>query len=361
MAEKLFIPGPIEVNKEILNEMARPMIGHRGNSFTELFHSLPPTLQELFGTKNDVLISTSSGSGFWEASIRSCVNKKVLHAVNGAFSKKWYEVSLSCDKDAKKINFLEGKPVDAKMIEHELEKNEYEAFCMVHNETSTGVTSSLLEIANVMKKYPKVLWIVDAVSSFAGMPLNIDEFGIDFCLASSQKALGLPPGIAIAAVSKRCYEKALNVKGRGYYFDILELKSMYDKDQTPYTPSISHLYALKLQLEKIKAETPLGRFNRHKELAQITRNWVSKNGLKMFSEDGYQSDTVSCVINNKKIDLALLKKKLSVRGYVFDSGYGKLNEKLIANGKDSTFRIAHMGDLKIDELQKFLEIIVEEW
>lgn len=354
MANKLFIPGPVEVRKEILEELSHPQIGHRTQEFRDLFAGLKPALKKLFYTNNDVLISTSSGSGFWEASIRSCVNKKVLHAVNGAFSKKWADVSESCGREVTRVKYESGKAVKPEDIDKELSKGNYEAFCMVHNETSTGVASHLEPIAEVMKKYPHVLWFVDTVSSLAGIKIEVDKLGIDICLASSQKALALPPGIAVASISSDAYKKAESVSGRGYYFDILELKKAYDKDETPYTPSTPHLYALKKQLERIDKGGLDNRFRRHKAMAHYTREWAIDNGFKMFSEEGYHSDTVSCIVNTKKLDFKAIKKEMAKKGYGIDSGYGKMNEKLEAEGKPNTFRVAHMGDLTIDEVKEML-------
>lgn len=352
MANKLFIPGPTEVRKEILDELSHPQIGHRTQEFRELFGSLKPGLKKLFYTKNDVLISTSSGSGFWEAAIRSCVNKKALHAVNGAFSKKWAKLSEDCGREVAKVKFDWGKAVKAEDIDKALSEGDYEAFCMVHNETSTGVVSDLDAISEVLRKYPDVLWFVDAVSSLAGIKIEVDKLGIDICLASSQKALALPAGIAVASVNDKAYKKAETVSGRGYYFDLLELKKMYDKDQTPYTPSIPHLYALKKQLERIEKEGLDNRFKRHKEMADYTREWAKKNGFEMFSEKGAESDTVSCMAITNKADFEKIKKDMAAKGYSIDSGYGKLNEKLEKESKPATFRIAHMGDLTLDEVKE---------
>ena len=303
MTNKLFIPGPTEVRKEILEEMTHPQIGHRTEEFKELFKSLKPGLKTVFQTENDVLISTSSGSGFWEASIRSCVSKKVLHSTNGSFSKKWASLSERCGKEVKKIEYDWGKAVKAEDIDKELASGDYEAFCMVHNETSTGVASDLISMSEVMKKYPDVLWFVDAVSSIAGIKIEVDKLEIDICLASSQKALALPAGIAVASISEKAYKKAETVEGRGYYFDILELKKMYDKDQTPYTPSIPHLYALKKQLERIAAEGIENRFKRHIEMADYVRSWAIEKGFELFAEKGCESDTVTCIKNTKGIDI----------------------------------------------------------
>lgn len=349
---KLFIPGPTEVRKEVLDVLCKPQIGHRTEEFRELFRSLKPGLQKVFNTKGDVLISTSSGSGFWEASIRSCVDKKVLHAVNGAFSKKWASLSEDCGKEVTKINFEPGNPVDSEVLEEALKKDDYEAFCMVHNETSTGTASDLKAISKIMQKFPNVLWFVDAVSSLGGMPINFDDNKIDFALASGQKALAVPPGIAVAAVSERCYKKAETVKGRGYYFDILKLKKMYDKDMTPYTPSIPHLYALQKQLERIEKEGLENRFIRHKEMAEYARNWALQNGFKMFSKEDHHSETISCIENTQKLDLPKIKQEMIAKGYLIDAGYGKMNALLEQEGKNTTFRIGHMGDHTIEDIKQ---------
>jgi len=351
MANKLFIPGPTEVRGEVLAELSNPQIGHRTEEFRELFRSLRPGLRSIFGTSGDVLISTSSGSGFWEAGIRSCVNQKVLHAVNGAFSKKWSELSEQCDKESARVDFEPGKSVKAEDVDKALAEGDYEAFCMVHNETSTGTASNLEAISKVMKKYPDVLWFVDAVSSAGGMKIEADKLGIDLALASGQKALAVPPGIAVAAVSERAYKKAETVKGRGYYFDLLKLKKMYDKDMTPYTPSVPHLYALKKQLDRIEQEGLENRFRRHKEMASYAREWALSKGFQMFSEEGCHSDTISCVLNTKGVDMAKVKEDMAGKGYSIDSGYKKMNAQLAEEGRKTTFRIAHMGDLTLEEIK----------
>ncbi len=354
MGGMLFIPGPTEVRQEVLDELARPQIGHRTKEFRELFAGLKPGLKRVFFTENDVLISTSSGSGLWEAAIRSCVNARVLHAVNGAFSRKWASLSESCGKETARIDIPWGKAVKAEEVEKALSGGDYEALCTVHNETSTGVASDLNEISRVVKKHPGVLWIVDAVSSLGGMKIEVDQLGIDICLTSSQKALALPPGLAMASVSQRAYQKAESVSGRGYFFDLLELKKSYDQDETPYTPSIPHLYALKKQLERMEEEGLENRFKRHRDMADHTRGWAKKQGLDMFSEAGYHSDTVSCMLNLPRLDFKAIKREMAQKGYSIDSGYGSLNEQLDAEGRPNTFRIAHMGDLNVDELRRML-------
>ena len=355
MHKKLFIPGPVEVREDILKAMSTLMIGHRTQEFKDLMGSLRKPLQKLMYTKNDVLISTSSGSGFMEGAIRNCVSKKVLNCVNGAFSKKWADIAAGCGKQNEVVKVDFGKAIKPGMIDEKLSSGEFDAVCVTHNETSTGVMNNLEELSEVIKKYPDVIFMVDCVSSLAGVKIEVDKLGVDVCLASSQKALALPPGLAVASISEKAYKKAEGVKGRGYYFDFLELKKSYDKDQTPYTPSISHMYALKLQMESIMKEGLDNRFERHKKMAEFVRNWAKEKGFEMFSEQGYESNTVSCITDTKGMDLKKLKAEMGSKGYSIDTGYRKLNEKLAEAGKPLTFRIAHMGDATLEDVKKLLD------
>lgn len=355
MHKKLFIPGPTEVRKEILEQMSRPMIGHRTKEFKDLFAGIKPKLQKLLYTKNDVLVSTSSGSGFMEAAFRNCVDKKVLSCVCGAFSDKWSKIAVSCGKEIEKLEVEFGKAIKAEMVDEKLSSGRFDAVHVTHCETTTGILNPIAEIAEVMKNYPDVLFFVDAVSSMGGVKIEADKLGIDICLSSSQKAFALPPGIAIASVSPRAYERAKSIKGRGYYFDLLELKKSYEANQTPYTPSVSHFFALDKELDYIFKEGLENRFNRHKEMGRIARNWAIGQGFEIFSEKGYESDTVSCITNTKGIDLAKIKEELGKKGYLFDTGYRNLNEQLEKEGKPLTFRIAHMGDISINDLKGLLE------
>lgn len=354
MHKKLFIPGPVEVREEILEEMSRPPIGHRTEEFEELFSGLKPKLRELLYTQNDVLVSTSSGSGFMEAAVRNCVGKKVLSCICGAFSEKWNHIAASCGKENEKIEVEWGKAIKPKLVDEKLSTGKYDAVHVTHCETSTGVLNPIGEIGRVVKEYPDVLFLVDAVSSMGGVKIEVDKWGIDICLASSQKALGLPPGLSVASVSQRAYDRAKTISGRGYYFDLLELKKSYEKNQTPYTPAISQLYALNKELDYIYKEGLENRFSRHRKMGGLVGKWAVEKGFEMFPEKGYESDTVSCIINTRRINLEQVKKELGDRGYLFDAGYRELNDRLVKQGKPQTFRIAHMGDLEFSGLEKYI-------
>mgnify|MGYP002623485545 FL=1 len=324
------------------------MIGHRSNDFKKLYGAIQPQLQTLFGTKQPVFLSTSSAWGVMEGSIRNLVQKKVLNCMNGAFSDKWLDVSRRCGKEAEGLQVEWGQPVPADALDAKLATGEFDVVTIIHNETSTGVMSNLAELAAVVRKYPDVLLVVDTVSSFSTVPIPMDELGIDVMLTGSQKALALPPGLALFAVSERAFERAAQVKDRGYYFDFLEFRKNQLDNMTPSTPSISHIYALQSKLEDIFTEGLENRFARHAKLNAMVHEWVKRNGFEFFAPEGYRSKSLTCVRNNREIDVAALNARLKEKyNAVIDGGYGKL--------KGKTFRISNMGDETEETIGQLLE------
>ncbi len=208
---------------------------------------------------------------------------------------------------------------------------------MVQAETSTGVLSPITEIAAAVREFPDVRLIVDTVSSFSTVPIPMDELGIDVLLTGSQKALAMPPGLALFSASERAFARAAEVQGRGYYFDFLEFKKNQADDMTPSTPSISHIYALQSKLDDIFTEGIAARHARHAETNAMVHEWVRRHGFEFFAPEGYRSPSLTCVANNRNIDVPELMKRLKERhGFIIDGGYGKL--------KGKTFRLSNMGD-----------------
>jgi aspartate aminotransferase-like enzyme len=201
MHKKLFIPGPIEVAPEVLAKMAAPMIGHRSKAASALQKGIADKLRQLFYTQNEIILSTSSGSGLMEGSIRSCTAKRVAVFSVGAFGDRWYKMATANGLPADKFMSELGKATTPEMVDKELATGKYDVVTVTHNETSTGITNPVGEISEVIKKYPDVVWCVDAVSSAGGTKIEVDKLGIDVCITSSQKALGLPPGLAVCTVS----------------------------------------------------------------------------------------------------------------------------------------------------------------
>src|SRR5512137_2016941 len=233
MAKKLFIPGPVQVAPEILQAMATPMIGHRMKEYAVLHGAVKEKLQKLLFTEGKVFLSTSSAFGVMEGAVRNLVGKRCANFCNGAFSDKWHDVTLRCGKEADAIRFDWGKPVTPEAVEQALSTGKYDSMTMIHNETSTGVMSPLAEIAEVMRKFPEVMFIVDTVSSMSALKVPVDELGIDSCIFGVQKAFALPPGLAVFTANEKTLERAKTVEGRGYYFDFLEFAANDAKDNTP--------------------------------------------------------------------------------------------------------------------------------
>ncbi|KPJ70576.1 aminotransferase [candidate division TA06 bacterium DG_78] len=349
MHKKLFIPGPTEVRQDILEAQATPLIGHRMKAMTELYTGIISTLKELLKTNNFTFVLTASGTAIMEGAIRNCVNKDILCCVNGAFSERWFKIAKACDKNPDAITLDWGKAVKPEMIEEKLKAKKYEAVTLVQNETSTGVRAPIEEITKMMKNYPDVLLLVDTVSSLMGDKIEVDNLGIDVCLASSQKAFALPPGLAVGTVSEKALKKSETVTGRGHYCNFLDIKDYFEKKgQTPTTPAITLMYAMNKQLDKIKTEGIDNRYKRHVAMANHIQEWAKKH-FSLFAESGYESVTVTCINNTKNISVADLNTELGKRGFAISNGYGKL--------KEQTFRIAHMGDLTLDEIKELIKNI----
>ena len=313
------------------------MIGHRSGDFKKLYGGIQPRLKELFGTTQPVMLSTSSAWGVMEGSVRNLVGSgKVLNCMCGAFSDKWFDVSKKCGKDAVALQVEWGQPVRGEQIRAALSAGGFDAVTLIHNETSTGVMSNIEEISAVMKDFPDVCLIVDSVSSFSVVPIPMDALGIDVLLTGSQKALAMPPGLALFSASKKAMDRAATVKGRGYYFDFVEFAKNQAEDMTPSTPSISHIYALESKLDDIFTEGVAKRHARHAENNAIVHEWVRKQGLGFFAPEGFRSMSLTCIANTKGLDIAELAKKAKERGFIIDGGYGKL--------KGKTFRLSNMGD-----------------
>jgi predicted phosphoserine aminotransferase len=348
----MFVPGPVDVDPQVLAAQTQPMLPHRSAEFEKLFQQVRTKAQPLFGTRAQVFITASSGTGLQEAAVRSLANKDVLCLVNGAFSKRWFEVAKSNGKQAESLEFDWGKAIRPQMAAEAVEKKAYELVTIVHNETSTGVQNPVQEIAAAIHDInPQTLICVDAVSSLGGTGIEMDNWGLDMVLTSSQKCLAVPPGLALGAVSNRAIEAAQQVPGRGWYFDLVRLADHLVKDSTPATPAISLIYALDAQLDRIQEEGLEQRFARHSQMAAMVQDWVYSIGCEVFAEQGFRSQTVTAVLNTMGFDIAAVNRFLARHGMRIANGYGHL--------RDKTFRIAHMGDTQVEDIQALLTTMNE--
>jgi predicted phosphoserine aminotransferase len=349
---RMFVPGPVDVDDEVLQAQAQPMMPHRSKEFEDIFRRASEKAQELFFTRYRVFLSASSGTGLQEAAIRNLVDSRVLSCVNGAFADRWYDVAVSNGKKAEKLAFEWDQPVDPERVAATVKAGGFEALTIVHNETSTGMQNPVKEVSEAVHAVaPDTLILVDAVSSLSGAKIEMDAWGLDMVLTSSQKAIALPPGLALAAVSDRALEKAKSVENRGWYFDLLLLEKHRLKDSSPATPAMSLIFALDHQLDRILAEGLEKRFARHSAMAKRVQEWADAHDLSMYAPEGYRSQTVTTVKNERNIDLSDLNTFLKQRGMRIANGYGPL--------KNITFRIAHMGEIQMSDVDTLLEAMEE--
>ncbi|QPC82647.1 alanine--glyoxylate aminotransferase family protein [Phototrophicus methaneseepsis] len=347
----LVIPGPVEVRREILEAQSQWMIGHRSSEFAALYGRLHSKLQQAFFTESRVFMVGCSGTGFWEGASRNCIrdDQKVLHLRGGAFSDRWASISEANGKQVDTLDVEWGEAHTPEMLKEALQNGPYDAVCMVHNETSTGVTNPVKDLAAVVHaEAPDTLVLVDSVSGFLGTELCTDEWGLDLVLTSSQKAFALPPGIAFAAVSDRVLARAEQIEYRGYYFDFLEIDKSAQKNNTPSTPPVSLMFAADQQMDDILAEGIENRWARHIAMKEMTHEWATSRGFGLYADEPYRSNTVTTVDNREKgIDVNEMSKFMAGRGFAMDKGYGKI--------KGPTFRIAHMGDMQIATLEEVFD------
>lgn len=343
----MFVPGPVDVAPEVLAAQTRPMLPHRSKEFEELFRHNEERAKQLFYTQYRIFQGACSGSGMQEAGIRNFVQESVLSCVNGAFAQRWHDVAIANGKQADKLEVELGEAITPELLRDALKKKHYEAVTIVHNETSTGVQNPVPELCKVVQEIsPDTLILVDAVSSLAGVKVEMDVWGIDFLLTSSQKCLALPPGLALASASDRAMKKAESVSNRGWYFDLLLMEKHRLKDSTPMTPAMSLIFALDMQLDRILEEGLDKRFARHAAISKKVQDWCIANGMNPLAKEAYRSHTVVTVKNELKWDISALNKFLLTRGMRIANGYGKI--------KDLTYRVATMGETTIEDVDKLL-------
>jgi aspartate aminotransferase-like enzyme len=353
---RFFLPGPTEVLPEILAAQTRPMIGHRGKSMEQLIAGIMPGLMRIFRTARPVFISSSSATGLMEAAVRNCGGRRVLSLVNGAFSERFFRIAQANGLEAEAMEVPLGEVHLPERVEAALRRGRFDAVTVVHSETSTGALNPIRELAEVARGAGEALLLVDSVTGIAGAPVETDTWRLDFVLTGSQKALALPPGLALGVAGERALARAKSTPNRGVYFDLLEFDAYIRKNQTPNTPAVSLMYALAAQVARIDAETIEGRWRRHQAMAERTWQWAEEqraNGLEVsvLAPRGYRSPTVTCLRLPPGRKGGEINEKMKARGFTISAGYGAL--------KDATIRIGHMGDHTVAELDELLHVLTE--
>ena len=350
----LMIPGPVEVHPRVLRAMSKPIYGHRTGEFRDLLNEVVNMLKPIFGTKNDIIILTGSGTLAMEAAVRTFVweGKKVLSLVNGKFGERFSEIAKTTGAKVRVLEIPWGKAIKPEDVENALSKEkDVDVVTITHNETSTGVLNPLEEIAKVVKDFGAFL-IVDGITSVGGDYVFLDKWKLDVVVAGSQKCLGIPPGLSFVALGNEALEmlEEGNVSDRAYYSN---LKIYYDawkkKGDLPFTGAVSLIYALYESLKMIHEEGLENRIRRHRLSAKVLREGLKAMGLRIFAEEGYESNTVTSVLYPNGISDNDFRKKLRDYGILVAAGQEHLKGKI--------FRLSTMNLVGIREILTTLSVI----
>lgn len=347
---RFFLPGPTDVYPEVLAAMQRPMIGHRSGAMEDLLNGMAPKLGAVCRTSRPVLIGTTAATGFMEMAVRNGVRRRALSLVNGAFSERFANLVTAAGKECVRLDVPPGSAVEPDLLRDALRRTPVDAVTMVHSETSTGVLQDVEALAAVVREFDDVFVLVDAVTSLAGSPVEPERWGLDFTFTGSQKALALPPGLALGVASERMVDRAKSLPDRGLYFDLPSFEKAQSKGQPTVTPAISLLFALQVQLERIEREGGVeARWRRHDAMRRCVETWAAARHIDFLAREDRRSWTVSCLKLPEGRVSKTIVGALKAEGWTIGSGYGAL--------KDSTIRIGHMGDHTVAELDQLLPLI----
>jgi len=336
--EHLRIPGPTPCPSEVLQVMSRQMINHRGGEFGQILHKVTANLKQLFQTKGDVFLLTSSGTGGLEAAIVNTLSPgdKVLSVSMGVFGERFGTIAQQFGAEVIPLRFEWGKAADAGAVRQALKAEpKIKAVLVTHNETSTGVTNDLASISSAVKEFDKLL-LVDAISSLGSIDLPVDDWHCDVSVTGSQKGWMAPPGLAMVSVSQEAWQAHAKAKMPRFYWDFAQAKSYLEKGQTPWTPAISTVFALSVSLEMMLKEGLPNIIARHARVGKAARAGVKSLGLSLFADENYASNTVTAVASSDGLDTKKMLKLLREEHQVMLSGgQQRLDGKI--------FRIGHLG------------------
>ena len=352
--QNLRTPGPTPVPDDIVEAMSNPMINHRGPEFLELILRVTEQLKQVFMTQSDLYILTASGTGALEASIVNTLSPgdKVLSATAGAFGTRFTDIARTYGADVQHLEFEWGSPVEPEAIRQALKDDpQIKAVLVTHNETSTGLTHPLEDVAKVVKGEFDKLLLVDAVSSLACIPLPVDGWNCDVVGTASQKGFMIPPGLAFVSVSEAGHKAQETATMPRYYFDLQAAQRYLERGQTPWTPAVSALYGLSVALDKLLAEGMENVFERHGSIGQMTRDGIKDLGLELLVRDeAYASDTVTAVKIPEGIDGAKFVGMIRTeQNVVLAGGQGKLSGKV--------FRIGHLGHVSPEDIEEVMQAL----
>lgn len=359
--QNLRIPGPTPVPQEILEELTNPVINHRGPEFAAILERVTLRLQYFFQTASPVLTYASSGTGGQESAITNVFSpgERVIAISIGAFGNRFATIAETFGLQVERIDFEWGQAADPAVVEERLQgAAPFKGVLITHNETSTGVTNDVEQLASVIRRSnADALILVDAVSSLGCIPLEMDPWGIDVVFTGSQKGWMVPPGLMMIAASPRAWEANKSAKLPRFYFDWEMSRKNLEKWQHPVTPPVSLFYALDLALEKMLEEGREAIFERHRSIGEYVRWRAKEMGLQLLSDHAHASNTVTAIYIPEGIDAKTLLKELRLEdGVVFAGGQGKLEGKILRVGHLGYFEEVDLVEA-MDKLERRLRLL----
>ncbi|HLC28806.1 MAG TPA: alanine--glyoxylate aminotransferase family protein [Dehalococcoidia bacterium] len=352
----LRIPGPTPVPADILQAVAHPMVNHRGREFAALISRVAERLKDFYLTSNDILILSASGTGGLEAAVVNTLSPgdKVLSVSIGSFGERFAAIADIYGAEVIPLQYEWGQAARADDVRQALaEQPDVTAVLVTHNETSTGVTNPLEEIARVVRDADPSTGsgrtlLVDAVSSLGAIPLETDGWGLDVVVTGSQKGWMVPPGLAFVSMSERAWRAYDNAKMPRFYLDLGRHRDLLPKGQTPWTPTMSIFFGLDVALERMVEEGMERIFARHASIGRMVRRGVKEMGLELLCQDErFASDTVTAIKCPEGVEVSALRTLLEDDyGVVLAGGQGKLQGKI--------FRIGHLGLVEEDDITQTL-------
>ena len=347
---RLFTPGPTEIPAEVYAALAEPLLPARSPAFTARLARVAAQLREVFLTDGDVVTLSASGTGALEAAFVNLVRRAdhVLVAHAGKFGERWSELARAFGVSCREVTAPWGEPVTAPVLAAALAgAPRTDVVFLTHSETSTGIVHDVRALAQAVREHADALVVVDAVSSAGALPLRMDAWHIDACVAAAHKGLLCPPGLAFVAVGERARVRAAGADLPRFYFDLAPALAGVRDGGTPWTPAVSLVNALDCALGMLLANGLEQAWTRTATLAAATRAGVMAGGLAVFARP--PGDSVSAVCTPRGLDARLLVRALRERGFEVAAGQDRI--------KREVFRIAHLGSIRDADLLDLMDAL----
>lgn len=357
MPQNLRIPGPTPLPERVREAGSRQMVNHRGPEFKALFGRVTSKLQTAFETSSEVLITGSSGTGGLEAAVVNHLSPgdPVLAISIGVFGDRIASIATTYGADVTKPAFDWGRAATPDQVRDAIKAQQAagrspKAVLLTFNETSTGVTNPLGDLAAVVHaEAPDALLIVDGVSGIGALPFHTDAWGVDVAVTGAQKAWMIPPGLAMVAVSPRAWTAAESATMPRFYFDLKRHRDAGTKGETPWTPAVGIYFQLDVAFGLIEAEGYPAIHARHAACGAAARAGLSAMGFNLFADPAHASNTVTSAHLPEGVEWSSLSKALRARDTVLAGGQGRLTGKIL--------RIGHLGAVNVDDIVRALEAL----